>query len=123
MCWLPGSLSGSSVLAFNAQRLAFNVRAFGRSAFTVKRRVSLCILQAEQTETVERLEFLLGALVMRLIAIPYDGVQERDQDSHSELDQKKRFDPEAGAVSEQSNNEGDRKGKSQEQQDVMEDSA
>ena len=60
---------------------------------------------------------------MRLIAIPYDGVQERDQDSHSELDQKKRFDPEAGAVSEQSNNQGDRKGKSQEQQDVMEDSA
>lgn len=60
---------------------------------------------------------------MRLIAIPDDGVQERDQDSHSELDQKKRFDPEADAVSKQSNKEGDRKGESQEQRDVIEDSA
>ena len=60
---------------------------------------------------------------MRLIAISDDCVQERDQDSHSELDQKKRFDPEAGALSEKSDKEGDRKGKSQEQQDVMEDSA
>lgn len=71
---------------------------------------------------MSRRTFLLWALVMRLIAIPDDGVQERDQDSHSELDQKKRFDPEAGAVSYQSNNEGDPNGKSQEQRDVVEDS-
>jgi hypothetical protein len=56
---------------------------------------------------------------MRLIAISDDCVQERDQDSHSELDQKKRFDPEAGALSEKSDKEGDRKGKSQEQPDVI----
>ena len=60
---------------------------------------------------------------MRLIAIPDDCVQERDQDSHSELDQKKRFEPKASALSEQSNKEGDRKRKNQEQQDVIQNSA
>jgi hypothetical protein len=59
---------------------------------------------------------------MRLITVPYDRVQERDQDSHAELDQKKRLDSETGAVSEQSDEERNRERKSQEQQDVIEDS-
>jgi hypothetical protein len=49
---------------------------------------------------------------MRLITVPYDRVQERDQDSHAELDQKKRLDSETGAVSEQSDEERNRERKS-----------
>ena len=36
--------------------------------------------------------------MMRMIAIANNGVQKRAQDSHSAFDQEKRFEPEAGAV-------------------------
>jgi hypothetical protein len=43
---------------------------------------------------------------MRVIAIVNDGVQKRAQDSHCALDQEERFEPEAGAVAENADEDG-----------------
>ena len=45
-------------------------------------------------------------MVMRVIAIVNDCVQKRAQDSHSTLDQEERFEPEAGAVAENADEDG-----------------
>jgi hypothetical protein len=65
---------------------------------------------------------LFPALVVRVIAVANDGVQQRDQDGHGALDQKKRLDPKASAVGQQPDEERYRKGKGHEQPDVVEDS-
>ena len=57
---------------------------------------------------------------MRVIATVNDGVQERAQDSHSAFDQEERFDPEAGAVAENANEDGNYDWKCNEQPDVVE---
>jgi len=57
---------------------------------------------------------------MRVIAIVNDCVQKRAQDSHSTLDQGERFEPEAGAVAENADEDGNDDWKYNEQPDVVE---
>ena len=59
-------------------------------------------------------------MVMRVIAIVNDCVQKRAQDSHSTLDQEERFEPEAGAVAENADEDGNDDWKYNEQPDVVE---
>lgn len=47
-------------------------------------------------------------MVMRMIAIANDGVQKRAQDSHSAFNEEKRFEPEARAVAENADEDGNR---------------
>ena len=55
-----------------------------------------------------------------MIAIANDGVQKRAQDSHCALDQEERFEPEAGAVAENADEDGNCDWKYNEQPDVVE---
>ena len=57
---------------------------------------------------------------MRVIAIAYDGAQKWAQDSHSSFDQEERFEPEAGAVTQNANKDGNCDWKDKEQPDVVE---
>jgi hypothetical protein len=57
-----------------------------------------------------------------MVAVAYDRIEERNQDDHTALDQKKRLDAKAEAVSGHADQQRYRKGKGHEQPDVIEDS-
>jgi hypothetical protein len=62
------------------------------------------------------------AFMAGVVVAANDGVQERAQDGHSALDQKKRFYPEAGTMGEHAEEESHRDGKNHKQPNVIEDS-